>query len=235
MSPTNPEYMLSSRVRLFRWVFRPVFRLLFNLLSEVQISGKENIPTSGAYLIAINHVSLFEPPLVLSFWPIAAEAVGAQDIWQRRGQSSLVRYYGGIPVRRGEYDRRLLDTMVAVLKSGRPLLIAPEGGRSHTPGMRPAYPGVAYVVDKVKVPVLPVGIAGTTDDFLRKALRGQRPRLEMRIGAPMNLPEVIGKRDERRDLLKRNTDSIMYKVAALLPPEYHGVYGNRDVTLIETA
>lgn len=235
MNVTSDEYRLTNRVRFFRWVFRPLFRFLFKILSEVQISGLDNIPTTGAYLIAINHVSLFEPPLVLAFWPVQAEAVGAQDIWQRRGQSSLVRYYGGIPVRRGEYDRRLLDTMVAVLKADRPLLIAPEGGRSHSPGMRPAYPGVAYVVDKAGVPVLPVGIAGTTDDFLRRALRGQRPRLKMRIGAPISLPAVTGKGEDRRNILKRNADMIMYKVAALLPPEYQGVYGNRDVTLVETA
>jgi 1-acyl-sn-glycerol-3-phosphate acyltransferase len=232
---THRNYQVRSRVRLFRWLFRPIFRMIFHLLSRVRIIGKENIPASGAYLIAINHISLFEPPFVLAFWPIAPEAVGAQEIWERRMQSSLARFYGGIPVRRGEYDRRLLDTMVGVLNSGRPLLIAPEGGRSHTPGMGQALPGVAYVVSKANIPVIPVGIVGSTEDFLKKALRGERPTLEMRVGKPVYLPEITVKGEKRRLVLKQNTDLIMYKIASLLPPEYQGVYGNRDFHLAETA
>jgi hypothetical protein len=54
--------------------------------------------------------------------------------------------------------------------------------------MRPALPGVAYVVDRSKAPVLPVGIVGSTDDFLHKALRLKRPVLEMRIGETITLP-----------------------------------------------
>jgi 1-acyl-sn-glycerol-3-phosphate acyltransferase len=53
---------------------------LFHLLSRVHLSGLEHIPVQGPYLIAVNHVSLFEPPLVLAFWPVAPEAVGAAEI-----------------------------------------------------------------------------------------------------------------------------------------------------------
>ena len=169
------NYSLSKKYSLNRAIMRPLFRGLFHILSRVQVFGKENVPRQGAYLITINHVSLFEPPLVMAFWPVALEAVGAVDIWKRRGQATLARLYGAIPVHRGEYDRTLLDAMLAVLNSGRPLLIAPEGARSHAPGMRQAHPGAAYIVDKTGVQVVPVGVVGGTDDFLRRALRGQRP------------------------------------------------------------
>ena len=199
------------------------------MLSKVRIYGLENIPPRGAYLIAINHISIFEPPLILSFWPIAPEAVGAVEIWERRGQSTLARYYGGIPVHRGEYDRQLIDTMISALASGRPLVIAPEGGRSHTPGMRAALPGVAYILHRSKVPVIPVGIVGTTEDFLNRALRGERRTLEMRIGKPLWLPEVTVRGTERRTAFQRNADLIMYQIASLLPPEYRGVYATPSV------
>lgn len=210
--------------RIARRIFRPIFRLVFHLLSDVKIIGRENVPKHGPYLITINHVSLFEPPFILAFWPTPPEGAGAVEIWSRPGQAILVRLYHGIPVHRGDFDRQLLDTMIAVLKSGRPLLLAPEGGRTHHIGMRRALPGVAYIVDKTGVPVIPVGIIGTTDDFMNRALQLKRPRLEMRIGKPLILPQVEGKGAMRHEALQANADKIMQAIAELMPPEYRGVY-----------
>ncbi len=210
--------------RIARRIFRPIFRLVFHLLSDVKIIGRENVPKHGPYLITINHVSLFEPPFILAFWPTPPEGAGAVEIWSRPGQAILVRLYHGIPVHRGDFDRQLLDTMIAVLKSGRPLLLAPEGGRTHHIGMRRALPGVAYIVDKTGVPVIPVGIIGTTDDFMNRALHLKRPRLEMRIGKPLILPQVEGKGAMRHEALQANADKIMQAIAELMPPEYRGVY-----------
>jgi 1-acyl-sn-glycerol-3-phosphate acyltransferase len=212
--------------RLFRRAFRPVFRLIFHLLSKVRIIGRENVPKNGSYLITINHISLFEPPFLLAFWPVPPEGAGAVEIWDRPGQSILVRLYHGIQVHRGEFDRQSLETMIAALQSGRPLLLAPEGGRTHDLGMRRALPGVAYIVDKTHVPVVPVGIVGASDDFLKRGLHLKRPIIEMRIGQPFNLPPVNGRGAERREALQANADQIMLAVASLVPPEYHGVYQN---------
>ena len=221
---TVKTYSVSLHIRFLRTILRPIFRGVFHILSRVKITGRENVPKNGAYLIAINHVSLFEPPLVLAFWPVAPEAVGAVDIWSRPGQSWLAHLYGGIQVHRGEYDRHLIDTTLSVLNSGRPLLIAPEGGRSHSLGMRRALPGVAYIVDLAKVPVVPVGILGATDDFLARALRGKRPTIEMCIGEPIRLLPIEGKGKARQLARQSSADQIMVKIASLLPPEYHGFY-----------
>jgi 1-acyl-sn-glycerol-3-phosphate acyltransferase len=218
------QYSVPIANRIARSVLRPVFRLVFHLLSNVKIIGRENVPKSGSYLITINHVSLFEPPFILAFWPTPPEGAGAVDIWSRPGQGILVRLYHGIPVHRGEFDRKLLETMIAILKSGRPLLLAPEGGRTHDLGMRRALPGVAYIIDKTHVPVIPVGIIGTTDDFFTRAIHLKRPLLEMRIGKPLNLPLVEGKGAARRGALQDNADQIMHAIADLVPPEYRGVY-----------
>lgn len=228
-------YQVSWRARLFRLVFRPLFRALFHLLGRVEIEGGEYVPRHGPYMITVNHVSIFEPPFVLAFWPTAPEAVGAVDIWNRPGQSTLARLYGGIPVHRGEYDRELIATMLSVLQAGLPLLIAPEGGRSHTPGMRRALPGVAYIVDKANVPVVPVGISGATDDFLQRALRGHRPTITMRIGIPILLPPVSGVGEARRISRQRNVDLIMMHIARLLPEDYRGVYAAEVNQISQTA
>jgi 1-acyl-sn-glycerol-3-phosphate acyltransferase len=210
--------------RISRRIVRPVTRLIFRLLSEVKIYGREFVPKIGSYIITVNHVSLFEPPVVLAFWPTPPEAAGAIEIWGKPGQGILVRLYGGIPVHRGVFDRQLLDSMISVLRSGRPLFLAPEGGRTHDLGMRRAYPGVAYITDKTGVPVVPVGVVGTSDDFSDQAFHLKRPRLEIRIGKPITLPSVVGKSAVRRERLQANADQIMLAIAALLPVQYRGVY-----------
>jgi 1-acyl-sn-glycerol-3-phosphate acyltransferase len=222
----RPAYHVPRRTLAARAVMRPAFRLLLRILSPIHISGVENVPRSGAYIIAINHVSLYEAPFIVAFWPVAVEAAGAADIWNRKGQSLLVRLYGGIPVHRGEYDRRLFETMQAVLASGRPLLIAPEGGRSHTPGMQPALPGIGFLIEKTGAPVVPVGITGATDDYLQRALRGERPPLAMNIGAPLRFSTPKAAGDTRRTHRQQAVDRVMTAIAALLPSEYRGVYAD---------
>lgn len=217
--------------RIFRGTFRPLFRLLFHLLGGVKITGLENVPRKSPYIVTMNHVSLYEAPFLVAFWPEPPEIAGAIEIWSRPGQNFLARGYHGIQVHRGEYDRHALEMMVAALRSGRPLLLAPEGGRSHDIGMRRAFPGVAYVVEKTHVPVVPVGIVGTTEDYFTQALHLKRPGLEMCIGQPLVLPPVTGAGTLRREALQDNADRIMEAIAALLPPEYRGVYETPGVAL----
>jgi 1-acyl-sn-glycerol-3-phosphate acyltransferase len=216
-----------------RWLARPfvraAFGLLFHILSPVKVTGKKNIPRGKPYIVAINHVSLYEAPFIGVFWPEQLEVMGAVDIWSKPGQNILARLWGGIQVHRGEYDRALFDSVLSALNSGYPLLLAPEGGRSHKPGMRPAKPGVAYLAEQTGLPVIPVGIVGTTDDYWHKASHGQRPLLEMHIGKPITLPPVTGRGAERRESRQRNADLVMRAIAGLLPEEYRGVYADAPI------
>jgi 1-acyl-sn-glycerol-3-phosphate acyltransferase len=127
-----------------------------------------------------------------------------------------------------------MEKLIAVLEAGKPLLISPEGGRSHKPGMRRAASGVAFLVEKTGVPIVPVGVVGTTDDYLERALHGKRPRLEMRIGAPFRLDPAQEAGVPRRILRQRNADRIMLHIAALLPPDYRGVYADESILTTET-
>jgi len=221
-----------------RKVARPLmmgaFRLIFRLLAEVVVTGKENVPLGSPYVMAINHVSTFEAPFVGAFWPELPEALGAAEVWQRPGQSTLARLYGGIPVHRGEVDRAMFDAVLSVLRAGLPLMMAPEGGRSHTPGMRQARAGIAIVLDEAGVPVVPAGVVGTTDDFFLKAIRLKRPRVELHIGKPFVLPPISGSGVERREARQRNADQVMRHIAGLVPEEYRGVYAGDPIFPTET-
>jgi 1-acyl-sn-glycerol-3-phosphate acyltransferase len=214
---------------LARPLIRVVLGTLFHILAPVKITGKKNVPLRKPYIAAINHVSLFEAPFVGAFWPEQLEVIGASDIWDRPGQNILARLWGGIPVHRGEYDRAAVEGVLSALRSGYPLLIAPEGGRSHALGLRLAKPGIAYIAEQTGLPVIPVGIVGTTDDFWQKASRGKRPILEMHIGKPFQLPLIEGKGVQRRESRQRNADLVMRHIAGLLPEEYRGVYADRAI------
>src|SRR5512141_648839 len=186
-------YHVPLKFRLSRPILKAVFRGIFRVLSRVTITGKENIPFGKAYVVAMNHVSIYDPPLAGAFWPEQLEIIGASDVFEKPGQGPILKAYGVIPVHRGDYDRVLFTKIVSVIKAGFPLLIAPEGGRSHVPGLKRAMPGIAYIVEQTRVPVLPVGIVGTTEDFWQRARRGERPPLALRIGKPITLPEITAK------------------------------------------
>jgi 1-acyl-sn-glycerol-3-phosphate acyltransferase len=203
-----------------------IFRGIFHTLARVKIIGKESIPYDKPYVVAMNHVSIFDPPFAAAFWPEQLEIIGAADVFDKPGQGQLLRLYGVIPVHRGDYDRELIEKIVRILRSGLPLLIAPEGGRSHVTAMRRAKPGIAYIVERTKVPVLPVGLVGTTEDFWQRARRGERPALEMRIGKPITLPEIPSKGAGRHEARQSNADLVMRHIAGLLPEEYRGVYAD---------
>ena len=230
----NKTYSVPFRYRLSRPAIKAVFRLIFHILGRVKMIGKENIPYRKPYVVAMNHVSIFDPPLIGAFWPEDFEIVGASDVFEKPGQGQILKIYGVIPVHRGEYDRALMQHVIAAINSGYPLLIAPEGGRSHLTAMRRAQPGVAYIVEKTGVPVVPVGILGTTDDFWQRAKRGERPHLEMRIGYPINLPAITERGATRREARQRNADLVMQHIAGLLPQDYRGVYADSAINPTKT-
>jgi len=220
----NEDYQPSLRTRLIRKTLQPLFRLVFHAIARVRVLGQENIPTSGGYVIVYNHVSKFDPPLLVSHWPQAPEILGAIEVWDRPGEGQLARMWGGIPVQRGQLDRTAIRQMVCVLRSGYPLVVAPEGGRSHQPGMQKGKPGLAVILERTMVPVVPVGVIGTTEDFLKNVFKLRKPQVTLNIGQPFHLPDDLAAGMSPRETRQARVDYIMERLAALLPLEYQGVY-----------
>ena len=220
-------YPQPTQLKIRRFFVKGILSRLIHTLFRVEINGWENMPKSGGYLVSHNHVSIVDPTWVGVIWPTNLEVIGAAELWKRKGQSIVVRAYGTLPVHRGTAERELLRTMVNVLKAGTPLLIAPEGTRTHVPGMVEAQSGIGYMLDQAQVPLLPIGIIGSTDENLKLALKFKRPRMVMNIGKPFTMPPIEGSGAERRDARKRNTDIVMMKICELLPEEYWGVYAEQ--------
>lgn len=220
----SKAYRIPWYNKLARKIIAPLFRFLFSKLSRIEITGLEKIPLGKPYLLVFNHVSVVEAPILVSHWPEFLEALGAKDVWDRPGQNLLAIAYGGIPINRGEVDRTAMYMMLDVLKAGKPLLIAPEGTRSHQPGMQIGKPGIAFVYEKIPVPFVPVGMVGTTDKFLPDMLHFRHPVVKVNIGDPFLLPNELGAGEKRSVAYQIQVDYVMKKIAELLPEEYRGVY-----------
>lgn len=210
--------------RILKSLFCIIIRVIFFLLTRTTIIGKENLPTSGGYLAAANHLSIVEVPLVYC-------SINRNDVTglvaKKHHKNPIYRWVvnslGGIWLNREEIDTRALKAARDHLRKGGVLGIAPEGTRSATGALLSAKTGVAYLADQVKVPIVPVAVSGTWQ-ITREVLTLQRPKITLQFGEPFMLSVI--ERSDRDAGLQRNTDEIMCRIAALLPTGYRGVYSD---------
>lgn len=199
----------------FRRAVCAIFRFFSRALLRLTVNGLANIPRSGGLLLVMNHLGDADPIMVIGFSLREIEVIGKSEIlwWPLAGQIAWA--YGMIAVQRGEPDRTTLNTAVNILKSGRALLIAPEGRESKTQSLQQAEGGAAFLALHSNVPILPIAITGTEKTYANW-LRLRRPCVTLTFGAPFTLPP---------DCARRNAaDLIMRRIAKLLPTEYRGVY-----------
>ncbi|OGO10751.1 MAG: hypothetical protein A2Z66_08900 [Chloroflexi bacterium RBG_13_66_10] len=204
-----------------RWM-RWIFNLLFALLTRRDVAGLENLPPSGPYILTSNHLSRLDLPLIYGLIGDQRITGWAAEKYERHWFfGALLRIGGGIFIRRGEVDRGALHAAVEWLRAGKIFGMAPEGTRSTTGSLIRAKTGAAYLANETGAPVVPVATTGT-ERALRTLLRMRRPRVSVRFGKPFHLPPVS--EEDRTVALRRNSDEIMCQIAAMLPPEYRGVY-----------
>jgi 1-acyl-sn-glycerol-3-phosphate acyltransferase len=207
-----------------RWyhTVRRIFGFLLNLLFRIEVSGAENVPLQGEVILATNHLHWLDPPVLLVAIPQREVIIFAASKYRKKFFAGwLINSMGGIFVRREEVDRQAIEESLRVLAAGGLLGVAPEGSRSKTGGLQRAPTGLAYIAHKSGAPVLPVVVYGLENAGAEwKRLR--RPHVSVAIGEPFTLPPVQGTRKSQQ--LAANTEMVMRRLAALLPPRYRGVY-----------
>jgi 1-acyl-sn-glycerol-3-phosphate acyltransferase len=179
--------------------------------------------------MASNHLGLVDVPLI--FGLVGGEHLTgwAAEKWQGHLIfGTLLRMGGGIFIQRGEVDRKALDAAIRWLQAGNVFGMAPEGTRSQTGGLIRGKTGIAYLADQADAPILPVAMTGT-EAALTALLRFRRQRVTVRFGELFALPPLEA--ENRAASLRRNTDEVMCRIAALLPAEYRGVYADHPRTL----
>lgn len=204
------------------WLIHGLFRFLGWLLLKRDVVGLENIPAAGPFLLVINHLSIVDPPLV--FMHVKHQMVMfAADKWMTTpGVKQLAETLGVIWVARGEADLAAIKAALSVLKSGGIIGMAPEGTRSRSGLLERGKTGAAYLADRAGVPLVPIAVSGT-ERFGEHLRRLRRTPVRMVVGRPFRLPPNGHAKGE---VLEDYTTLIMCHIAALLPPEYRGVYAD---------
>lgn len=203
---------------------RAAFSHVLDALARRRTSGLENIPLHGPCLLVFNQVSLVDTPLLSVLVP-RRDVTGlvAKDYRTNPVYRFLVECGGGMWIRRGASDRAALAGALEALRKGWVVGISPEGRRSRTGALIPGKPGPAFLARHSGAPLVPVGFADT-GRLAAEWRRFRRPTITVRVGPPFQLPPARGK--GRKQRLQADTDFIMCRIAALLPPRCRGAYGS---------
>ena len=206
--------------RLLRWGFNLLSALFFNR----EVKGLENLPPDGPYIMVINHLSYFDAPFAYGLLGSGKVTGWAAEKYQWHPIfGPLLHMAGGIFIQRGLVDRTAIAAAVQWLMNGGIFAMAPEGTRSKTGSLARGKTGAAFLANEADVPIVPIGLTGT-EKVPQAWRRLRRPLLTMHIGKPFTLPALNPK--NRSSDLRRNTDEIMCRIAALVPPEYRGEYAD---------
>jgi 1-acyl-sn-glycerol-3-phosphate acyltransferase len=210
-----------------RYFLRWLIRFVINLIARVDIQGHENIPSEGGFVIATNHLGRMD--VALLFYALEGDFI--LTIAEKYEHHWLFGPIGnamdGIWLDRFNADIGAIRQVLARMKAGSILVIAPEGTRSKTETMAEGKPGVAYLAMKARVPIVPVGLVGTEDRVVVEQLKHlKKSEIKITVGMPFNLPAI--QRVNREEVLKQCTDEIMCRIGALLPEKYRGVYADHS-------
>jgi cytidylate kinase len=193
----------------YAFAHRPLHSVL-NAWYGIQHFGRFDQKFGGSVLVACNHISSLDPPLVGSSLPFQASFIAKEELFRIPLFSSLIRQLRAIPIRRGMADYEALDYAVELLRDGCSVLMYPEGTRQ-LPGQlgRPRW-GFGYVAAKAGRPVLPVFLRGTRNR--RPRLLRRRP-IEVWMGEAVDVSRVLG--DDDKDTYHRIGNAVMQRIAGL--------------------
>jgi len=197
-------------------------RITLRSFSTWRVIGIDNIPKTGALIIAANHQSNFDPPLLSASIPRKVNFLAKSSVFTGNIVNYLLKAYGAHPVNRNSIDLKAYRWATNLLNKGQVIVIFPEGTR-HPKSMQEPKKGAAKLAMATNAKIIPVGITGTEN--LGTWLRVLNPtgKLTVNIGAtidPNNYPELIQNNDSEALL-----DIIMKEIAKLVPSEYRGIYG----------
>lgn len=186
------------------------------------ISGLENVPRKGPFILVSNHLNNADPPLITAYMPRRIIWMAKKELFDTPVIGIFYHLYGLIPVKRDEADLKAVRRSQQALNRGQVLGMFPEGTRSKDRRLHEAEPGTALLALRAKVPILPMGIWGTETIRVPRDIIG-RSRIEMKIGKPFTLEET--KRITKTEIAAGSRE-IMRHIAELLPPSYRGAYAD---------
>jgi 1-acyl-sn-glycerol-3-phosphate acyltransferase len=229
-SPNNTKNNIEKVVRPTKNLYEPyvtptiiyealrvVAIVVFGVMGRIRLRGRHNVPRKGPYILAANHLSWIDIPLIPTYIPGKVVYMAKEEAFFSK-LGWLVRFMGAFPVKRGEADRQAIRAAGEQLKRGRIFVIFPEGHRSETHTLGKIHSGLGMIALRAGVPVVPVAVSGS-----EKLLKKFGAHVTVSYGEPVVF-KPKGDKITREDIDKATTD-IMRRIARMLPPEYRGPVG----------
>lgn len=209
--------------RFFQCLFRAYYRLYHRACAR----GAENMPPAGGLIVAANHLSFLDPPLVGAFAPRPIHYLARKTLFRHPLIGALLRSWSAVPLDQQRGDVRALRTALDLLASGEAVLIFPEGRRSPDGRLQQAQSGFGWLVVRSGAPVLPVRITGTFE-AMPLGIKIPRPRpIKVCFGPLLRFDDLVlqarAVRGERvRTMYGQIGAAVLQKISELPPCKGQG-------------
>ena len=210
----NPD-----RVRPAYWCVQFFVRFIFRVCFGLRLEGRRNVPRTGPFILASNHQSWFDPPIVGASCPREIFFAAKQELFKPPVLRHIVKFLNSIPIKRSGFDRDALVKLGQTLENGFGIIIFPEGTRFLDGKLHPPKLGVGMLASKYHVPIIPVHVTGSCN--LRNQLIGRKLRVQ--FGKPIEPSEFpIEEGSKRKDRYIGISNLVMQRIAQIGgvdPPE----------------
>jgi 1-acyl-sn-glycerol-3-phosphate acyltransferase len=187
-----------------------IARVGTTLLFDLKVYGRENVPKTGGVLLAANHQSYLDPVLVACQLRRPVSYFAKSELFTNPYFGWFIRQLHAFPVRQGEGDVGAVKEAIRRLDEGYVLNVYPEGTRSPTGELMPLEKGIALVIRKAGVPVVPVAIEGSFDAWTKGDILFHPHPVRVMYGKPMDLS------GKKADQVLRELESAMRTLIAEL-------------------
>jgi len=190
------------------WLIIRAYMIVF---CRLKIVGIENIPESGGFILASNHISAVDPPFLGSSIGRNMHYLAKKELFANFILGPLIRNLNAIPVDRGIFDRNALEKSKTLLGQGDGLIMFPEGTRSKTGQLGKGKPGIGMLARSAVVPVVPAYIHNSKI-FYKILFLGKR--LIIGFGRPLSADWVAGV-DDNKEGFRAITSEVMERISRL--------------------
>ena len=204
-----------------------LLRAILRLIARVTVYGMGYVPPDDtSYVVVSNHIGRLDPAFVYYFLRRKdIIMLVAEKYYEHAWSRILARAVNGIFVDRFIADLGAMREVLRRMQKGGVAVIAPEGTRSPNTALIQGWDGASYIAAKAGLPILPVGVAGTSDkEVVQRLKHFSRLDVSIRVGPVFLLPPIDSKR--RDEQLAGFTDEIMCRIAAELPEAQRGIYAD---------
>jgi 1-acyl-sn-glycerol-3-phosphate acyltransferase len=203
-----------AAMRPWYWLHVTWIRAALRLACGVETEGLARVPATGGLIVAANHISFWDPPLVGSALRRECHYLAKEELFRVPVFGRVIASVNAIPIRRGMADVQGISRALEVLRRGGCLLMFPEGGRMKDGRLHRAKPGIGLIVAHARVPVVPVHVTGS--NHIRRCI-ARRERVRIRFGAPLEPGQMLGGEEAEagRALYRRAADAVMDAIARM--------------------